>query len=92
MQKELRKEEHGFKGQRSEFLLSDGQGIEQMLISLSSLTCEIRGLDGNDRKVPLGLRDSDLCNPGLSPVTLPLSQNERGLTWAMGVNGTCGKL
>lgn len=31
MQEELRKEKHRFRGQRSEFLFSNGQGVEQML-------------------------------------------------------------
>lgn len=31
VQEELRKEKYRIKGQRSEFLFSDGQGVEQML-------------------------------------------------------------
>lgn len=45
-------------------------------LPLSSLPCEIKGWDGNDQKVSEGLRDSELCNPGLTPGTTHTSQPE----------------
>lgn len=83
VQEKFRKEKPRFRGQRAEFSFSDGQGVGKCLLSLtlSSLTCEIRGLGGNDQKIPCALETVIYATLASAlQLLLPLSQSGRGLT------------